>query len=111
MNRFCLVVFSGSVLAACGIADIILKVPDQKSHTVLDERTVPVSYDDSGRPFLRVDGEKIGVDMDAGLPHAEIPSEVVMTKWKDQNGRMGVDFHTAAMTKDRDSDEHSEDVE
>ena len=111
MNRFCLVVFSGSVLAACGVADIILKVADQKEPTVLDERTVPVSYDEIGRPFLLVDGEKIGVDMDAGVPHGDMPSEVLMTKWKDQNGRMGVDFHTAAMTKDRDSDEQSEDVE
>lgn len=34
MNRFCLVVFSGSVLAACGAVDIMLGVPRSSQQTV-----------------------------------------------------------------------------
>ncbi len=38
----------------------------------------------------------MGVDFDANLNDGENPTEFLMTKWKDQNGRIFADFDTVA---------------
>ena len=56
------------LLAGCAVSDQEAKVPHKNARTVLSQSTVPVSYDSNGKPFLQVNGERIGIDFDAN-PH------------------------------------------
>ena len=96
MKRFSIVLPSMLLLAGCAASEQEAKVPQKINRTVLSQSTVPVSYDENGNPFLQLNGEKMGLDFDANLQDGESPTEFLMTQWKDQNGRIGVEFGTVA---------------
>jgi len=92
MKCFFAALSSVLLLAGCAASHEEAKVSHKNSRTVLSQSTVPVSYDENGKPFLMVNEERIGIDFDANLNDGENQTEFLMTKWKDQNGRIGVDF-------------------
>ena len=96
MKRLFIVLPSVLLFAGCAASDQEAKVPHKKNRTVLSQSTVPVSHDENGNPFLQFDGERMGVDFDANLNDGENPTEFLMTKWKDQNGRIVVELDTVA---------------
>lgn len=96
MKRLFIVLPSVLLFAGCTASDQEAKVPHKNNRTVLSQSTVPVSYDENGNPFLQVKGERIGVDFEANLHDGENPTEFLMTQWKDQNGRIGVEFDSVA---------------
>lgn len=87
----CVLLFVG-----CVAADQETKVTHQSNREVLFQSTVPVLQNENGNPFLQIDGEKLGVDCDANLQDGEDPTEFVVIHWKDQNGRISIDFETVA---------------
>lgn len=102
MNRFCLVVFSGSVFAACAAADFIVQSPSKARRTVLSQDAVPVLRDEHGNPFLLVGHERIGIEYDNNAGEGKIPSELVVTRCKDQNGKICVEFNASSTASARD---------
>ena len=96
MKRFSIVLPSMLLLAGCAASEQEAKVPQKINRTVLSQSTVPVSYDENGNPFLQLNGEKMGLDFDANLQDGENPSEFLVTRWKDQYGRIFDDLDTVA---------------
>lgn len=101
MKGFFIVLPSMLLLAGCAASVQEAEVPRKNNRTVLSQSTVPVSYDEDGKPFLMVNEERIGIDFDANPGDGKNQTEFLMTKWKDQNGRVGVDFDTASPTPQR----------
>jgi hypothetical protein len=109
MKCFFTTLSSVLLLAGCAASDQDAELSLKKSRTVLSQSTVPVSYDEHGKPFLMVNEERIGIDFDANLKNGESQTEFLMTKWKDQNGRIGVDFDSVPpSTKQPGNDEIGE---
>lgn len=93
MTRFRFALASMFLLSGCAASDQEAKVTHKNSRTLLSQSTVSVSYDSIGNPFLPVNGERMAVDLGAN-PRGGNPTEFLMTQWKDQNGRISVDFDT-----------------
>lgn len=109
MKCFFTALLSALLLAGCAASDQDAKLSHKKSRTVLSQSTVPVSYDEHGKPFLMVNEERIGIDFVANLNDGENQTEFLMTKWKDLNGSIGVDFDSVPpSTKQPGSDEIGE---
>ena len=96
MKTFFIVLPSMLFLAGCAASDQEAKVPHKNHRTVVSQSTVPVSYDENGNPFLLVNEERIGIDFDANLQDGKNQTEFLVTQWKDQNGRICVEFDTVA---------------
>ena len=84
MARFRFGLLSVVILAGCAASDQEASTP-QRRRTVVSQSMVPVSYDESGSPFITVKGEKIGVDFDG--PKPERRTEFLVTESIESNGK------------------------
>jgi hypothetical protein len=85
MARFLFGLLSVLILAGCAASDQEAIAPQNVKRPVVSQSMVPVSYDESGNPFITVKGEKIGVDFDG--PKPERRTEFLVTESIDPNGR------------------------
>lgn len=111
MNRFCLVVFSGCVLAACGAMDIMLEVPDRQSRSASSMHVVPVSYDGNGHSFRQLHGGRIGIDAGTRRLSEGMSSEIAAAGSHEQNPRSVPEFDALAKPGDRHTQEQSRPAE
>ncbi len=84
-----IVVFPVVMFAAgCAASDQESEIPHQS------QRSVTVSHDPSGQPFMEVNGGKIGVELSGYNPQKH--SQLVETIYKDENGSSlsDIDFVT-----------------
>ena len=90
MTRLSFALLSVLILAGCTAPDQQAGGPRNAERTVVSQNIVPVSYDESGRPFITVEGEKIGIDFDGRKP--ERRTEFLVTESMDSNGKTAIDF-------------------
>lgn len=85
MRRLLLGLLTALIFAGCAASDHEASVPQNAKRTVVSQSMVPVSFDESGNPFVTVKGEKIGVDFDGPTP--ERRTELLVTESIDSNGK------------------------
>jgi len=96
MKRLLVTILGMLSFVGCATSEQEAKVPRTNKRTVVSQSTVPVSYDSDGKPFVQVNGERIGIDFDANLRDGENATEFLMTQSIDQHGRMLVEFDSVA---------------
>ncbi len=91
MKRSTLVIPAAVLLAAWAASKQEARVPYQSQRTVQSQRTLTVSHDLSGNPFIGLNhGERLGIDLNGYDP--EKHSQFVQTFYKDKNGGIVADF-------------------
>lgn len=85
MARFLFALLSVLILVGCAVSRQQADIPQNAEHTVVSQSMVTDSYDESGNPYITVNGEKIGVDFDGMKPARN--TKFLVTELTDSNGK------------------------
>ena len=85
MRRLQVEILGALFLAGCSASDQEASIPQNTTSTIVSQKMEPVSFDESGNPFVTVKGDKIGIAIDETTPEGR--TEYLATESVDSNGR------------------------